>query len=138
MTSEEIKTARTGLELWEFAYTVFLRLLALFFLALTMQVWMQAIGIAPGSETGFDKMPFHWRLAISALCVLHPLTALGLWGLFSWGIAVWLINVLTQLSMYLLFATHYGFDQMAVIFHIICLAIFAIFQLSLRFTNNKV
>lgn len=137
MTTEQTKPQRSGLELWEFAYSVFLRILAIFFIIFSLQVWMQAIGVSSQPEMRFDTMASHWKIATAMLCVLHPVTALGLWGLFSWGIAVWLINILVQLNMYLLFSALYGFDKTTVIFHGFCFAVFAIFQLSLRFTNNK-
>ena len=137
MTTETIKQSRSWHELWEIAYSGFLRLLAIFFIVFTFQIWMKAIGIASDPNVHFATMEPHWRSIVAALCVLHPLTALGLWGLFSWGIAVWLLNVLIQMSMYLLFSNLYGYDQIIVIFHAVCLGIFVIFQLALRITNNK-
>ncbi len=98
---------------------------------------MHAIGLMGGVGAGFDTMPVHWRWIIAIQCVLHPLTALGLWGLFSWGIAVWLINVIMQMVMYLMFSDLYGFDQTLVIFHLVTFAMFVIFQIALRFTDNK-
>ncbi len=137
MTTETIKQPRSWHQIWEIAYSGFLRLLAMFFIVFTFQIWMKAIGISGDPNVHFATMEPHWRSIIAALCVLHPLTALGLWGLFSWGVAVWLLNVLIQMSMHLLFANLYGFDRNAVIFHAVCLGIFVIFQLALRITNNK-
>ncbi len=135
--SESANPSRSTLELWEFAYSIFLRLLAVYFVISTIQVWMLAIGVSSDPQMRFDTMPFHWRMAVASLCVLHPMAALGLWGLFSWGIALWLINILVQLNMYIIFRPLFGFDQQVVIFHAVSFLIFTIFQLSLRFTNNK-
>lgn len=137
MTSSKATNSLRGLQLWEFAYSAFLRLLALFFLLFTFQIWIQAIGVSGDANFRFDTMETHWRFVVAAMCVLHPVTALGLWGLFPWGIAVWLIDVLLQMSMYLVFSTLFGFDQTLVIFHAVCFLIFIIFQLALRFTHNK-
>lgn len=128
---------RTRHEMWEFAYFAFLRVLALFFIVLTIQIWMLAIGLSSDPDLRFDTMPSHWRLVVAILGILHPVTTLGLWGLFSWGIAVWLMNIAVQLTMHLAFAGRYGYDRNLVIFHLVCFAIFVIFQLAMRFTLNK-
>ena len=137
MTSNSSEKTRSGLELWELAYSVFLRILALLFIVFSVQAWMLAIGMSGDGDIRFDTMNTQWRLAIAALCVLHPVTALGLWGLFSWGVAVWLIDILVQLSMHLIFYQLFGINQLLVVFHIVSFAIFVIFQLSLRLTNNN-
>ena len=136
MTTEFSQT-RDSHETWKIAYHVFLRLLALFFMVMAIQVWMKAIGISGVDQVGFDTMPSHWRFVIAALCVLHPVTALGLWGLFTWGVAVWLLAVLVQLAMHLPFASLFGPSQLLVVFHATCLTVFIIFQLALRFTTNR-
>ncbi len=128
---------RVGRPLWEFFYSAFLRVLAVFFLVATIQVWMQAIGISSDPQLRFDTMATHWRLAIAVLCVLHPITALGLWGLFSWGVVVWLIGILVQINMYLIFSNLYGSDNLLILFHLICFLIFVIFQIAMRIIDNK-
>ena len=129
-------TASNSAESWHKAYDIYMRALALFFVIFTIQTWMKAIGIS--GDAGFDTMPTHWRLAIAALCILHPVTALGLWGLFAWGIAVWLISIFVQLAMHLAFASLYGPDQILVIFHVTSFAIFIIFQIAMRISANRV
>jgi hypothetical protein len=135
--STEFTQTRNNLETWKLAYHIYLRLLALFFIILTIQVWMKAIGISGVDQLGFDKMPTHWRFAIAALCVIHPVTVLGLWGLFAWGIAVWLLAVLVQLAMHVVFVSLYQADQILVIFHLTCLVLFIIFQVALRIAANR-
>ena len=119
------------------AYYTFLRVIALFFVVFTIQTWMRAIGISGTGDLGFDTMPNYWRLAIAALCVLHPMTALGLWGLFAWGIAVWLISIVVELTMYLGFSILFGFDPLLAYFHIAGFVIFIIFQIALRISANR-
>jgi hypothetical protein len=128
---------RTRHEIWEFAYNTFLRLLSIFFIIFAIQAWMKAIGISGTEAIGFDNMPVHWRFAIAALCVLHPVTALGLWCLLHWGVALWLINIFVQSSMYLVFSDLYGYEQNLIIFHICSFGIFSIFHLTLRYTTNR-
>ena len=129
-------TARNSAESWHKAYDIYMRLLALFFVIFTIQTWMKAIGIS--GDVGFDTMPAYWRLAIAALCILHPVTALGLWGLFAWGIAVWLISIFVQLIMHLVFTSLYGPDQILVVFHATSFVIFIIFQIAMRISANRV
>ena len=136
MTTDLAKSG-ISLEKWEFSYHTYLRLLAIFFIIFTIQTWMRAIGISAEGELGFDKMPTYWRIAIAALCVLHPMTALGLWGLFAWGIAVWLIGIFIQLTMHLAFPALFGAQTTLVILHITSLAIFIIFQIAIRFAANR-
>ena len=123
-------------EIWHRYYDIFMRLLALFFVIFTIQTWMKAIGIS--GDAGFDTMPTYWRTAIAALCILHPVTALGLWGLFAWGIAVWLISIFVQLVMHLAFTSLYGPDQILVVFHATSFGIFIIFQIAMRISANRV
>ena len=122
---------------WAWGQVIFLRILAMFFLVLAIQYWMRAVGIYGDGSIRFDTMPTHWRVAISALAILHPVTALGLWGLFSWGIAVWLINLAIQVVMHVGFAGNFGSEPLLMSFHLTCFAVFVIMHIALRVTANK-
>ncbi len=119
------------------AYLLFLRIVALFMLAMAIQYWMRLTGVFSGPDMRFDLMAQHWRLASASLAVLAPVAALGLWGQLPWGIVVWLLVVAVELTMFAGFPELFGADLPRVAFHAGCLTLFVGFRLAMRFMPNK-
>ncbi len=69
----------------EWAFTWFIRLLALVALASGVFYWIRLIGVHPGLLWRFDLMPWLWQTAVVALAVLMPVAATGLWMRAPWG-----------------------------------------------------
>ncbi len=112
------KNTRTGVEIVDLLTMLFLRMIALFFVIFAIQYWLRIIGFYEGELFRFDTMPNYWRIAVAVLAVLYPVTGLGLWGLFSWGIVVWVTTLAIEVIMYAAFAHLFGGAQMLVVFHI--------------------
>ncbi|MBL4598308.1 MAG: hypothetical protein JKY82_11915 [Rhizobiaceae bacterium] len=123
--------------LLETLYIVFLRGVALVFVYFALQYWMRLIGIYDGPDYQFDTMAEHWRVAAAVLAVLLPITALGLWGLFSWGPVVWIFAICIEVGMHMGLPQLFGEQQMLMLFHAICLMVFLVLQVAKRFIVNK-
>lgn len=115
----------------------FLRLVAVVLLLYALQYWMRLTGFHQGPENRFDTMSEHWQVAASVLAVLLPVAALGLWGLFSWGVVVWLVAMAIELVMYAGFYDLYGRADLRVAFHVLCLAIYLVFRFAIAVLTNK-
>ena len=109
---------------------IFLRMIALFLLIFTIQYWMRAIGLYEGPEVRFDTMQTHWQIVVAVLSVLLPVAALGLWGLFSWGVPVWIITAVVQLGMHVGFADLYGTQRLTVAFYAASLAVYVFIRVA--------
>lgn len=106
---------------------LFLRLVALFFLIYAVQYWIRIIGYYDGPQYRFDTMSTAWKTAVAILAVLCPLTALGLWGVFSWGVVVWIAAALIELLMYAVYPEVFGANSTRVTFHLATLAMYLVY-----------
>lgn len=131
-TKAEIK-----INLFETLYRVFVRALALCLLYFAIQYWLRLIGYFDGPEYQFDTMSLHWQIACAVLAVVHPVAALGLWGLFSWGLVVWLFSAVVEIAMYTYFTELFGENRELIMFHAGCAAFIAIFLIVDRIITNK-
>jgi hypothetical protein len=116
---------------------VFLRLVALVLLALAIEYWMRVTGLLSGPESAFDNMPNHWRVVSASLAVVLPVAALGLWGLHTWGIVVWIGAAMTEIAMHGLLQSLFGADFKRLAFHLVALAILAGFFVARQMTARR-
>lgn len=87
----------------EWAFTWFIRILALVALASGVFYWVRLIGIHPGLLWRFDLMPWTWQTAVVALAVLMPVAATGLWMRAPWGPVLWFVAALGEIAIYSVF-----------------------------------
>ena len=116
---------------------VFVRCLALVFLFFAIQYWLRLIGYYPGNNFQFDTMDVHWKIVGPVMAVICPLVALGLWGLFSWGIVVWIVAVAIEIAMYAGFQPLFGTHPYLLWFHGCTAAILLGFIIARRIKPNK-
>lgn len=116
---------------------LFVRCLALVFLYFAIQYWLRLIGYFPGENFQFDTMEVHWKVIGPIMAVICPLVALGLWGLFSWGIVVWIVAVAVEIGMYSGFTPLFGTHPYLLSFHGGTAAILLGFIVAKRFRPNK-
>ena len=122
--------SQTAAELLDKLCTLFLRMIALFFVVFAIQYWLRIVGFYEGELFRFDTMPNHWKAAVAILAVLYPVTALGLWGLFSWGIVLWVAALIVEGVMYLGYPHLFGSADMLVIFHVSGILVYLAFRLA--------
>lgn len=103
---------------------VFFRVTAIIFLFYALQYWLLVVGFYGEDAMRFDTMEVHWRIASSSLSVLLPIVALGLWGMYPWGPAIWLIAILIEVTMYAAYSELFGSRPILILLHLICLAIY--------------
>jgi hypothetical protein len=76
-------------------------------------------------------MPVHWQVAATALAVLFPVAAVGLWMPVSWGPVVWFVAACVEIAMHLGFPSLFGENLMVVVLHLTVFAIYALFRVVL-------
>ena len=103
---------------------ILFRILSVFLLVFALKYWAVVVGL--GDENlRFDNMPNYWRAAASALIVLMPVAALGLWGGFRWGVVVWLTTALLECLMYGMYPALFGKQGNLLLFHAISVLAYA-------------
>lgn len=112
----------------EQAFAWFLRLVALYCLALGVLYWVRLIGVYDGPMWRFDLMPLHWQLAVAALASLFPFAASGLWMQASWGPVIWAACVVTETAMYMVYSDLYGRRLAIVVIHLTIALIYCAFR----------
>lgn len=76
-----------------------LRLLAAVFLVSSVQHWGAFFG-SPGVDL-FQNMPVHAQIATLVFAVTKPFVAVGLWLLASWGVVLWVIVAIAEMTLHL-------------------------------------
>lgn len=84
----------------ETLFGCFLRLVSAACLWFALDYWAMLIGFSHGGAGRFDLLPSEWRAAATALAVLYPVAAIGLWLLVSWGPVVWVVAAAIEIAMY--------------------------------------
>ena len=114
---------------------LFLRILAIVFICYAVRYWLLMVGVLD-SEIRFDIMPNHMKIASAFFSVFYPIAALGLWGLFRWGVVVWFLTALTELAMYIFYPQLFGDFNALVIFHATSMSAWLIYIL-IEFLDTK-
>ena len=96
---------------------LFMRVLALIFIWFATRYWLLMVGVLD-AEIRFDTMLNHWKAASAFLSVSYPIAALGMWGLFRWGIVIWIITASIEIIMHVLYPQLYGQHDALVLFHL--------------------
>lgn len=115
----------------ETAFVWFIRLLALYSLALGVYYWVRLIGLHTGLLWRFDLMPWPWQTAVVALAVLMPVAATGLWLRAEWGPVIWFVGAAIEISIYWIFARMFEDRPFMVIFNVACMAMYLALRIAL-------
>lgn len=109
-------------------FQLFQRVVAVFCLLTGLHYWAMLVGLAGGELWRFDLMPNHWRAAASALAVLLPVAAVGLWMPVSWGPVVWFVAAACETVMYIGFPELFGARTWVVLVHLAVGLTYAVFR----------
>lgn len=115
----------------ETAFVWFIRLLALYSLALGVYYWVRLIGLHPGLLWRFDLMPWPWQAAVVALAVLMPVAATGLWLRATWGPVIWFVGAAVEISIYWIFSRMFEDRPFIAVFNVACIVIYLAFRIAL-------
>ena len=116
--------------------SVFLKIVGLCLIAFSIGYWAKIVGI-PNSQASFSTMPGSWQAAISALVILQPIAALGLWGNTRWGVVVWILVILIELSVYFFQPLMLSRPQMLLTFHASSFAFYLIIMALLTYGQAR-
>lgn len=86
---------------WTWRLGLLLRALALVELVKGLGHWAALIG-AGGAAEPFAARPLGWFLTQAFFAAVDPVAAVGLWVGAPWGVAIWLIAALAQMSVLIL------------------------------------
>lgn len=115
----------------ETLFMLFLRLVAVSCLWFALQYWAMLTGFAFDGRGRFDLLPPAWKAAYTALAVLFPVAAVGLWLLVSWGPVIWVIAAATEIAMHEAYPSVFGINKLLVFMHIAVAVVFLLFQVVL-------
>ena len=121
----------------DLAFVLFLRGLALIFLAMSLLIWLKVVGFWPGDANRFDTMTPLWRVYAGVLMVVAPVASVGLWTTLAWGRVVWFLLIGFQSVAVLRFPGAFDSHDEIVLFHLATLAIYLLFQIGERFIAKK-
>ncbi|APY13124.1 hypothetical protein BR10RB9215_C10414 [Brucella sp. 10RB9215] len=121
----------------EWAFTWFMRLLALAALASGVFYWIRLIGIHPGLLWRFDLMPGLWQTAVVALAVLMPVASTGLWMRAPWGPVLWFVAAIGEIAIYSVFARHFEYRPITVAFDVLCILVYIVFRVLLFLEKRR-
>ena len=82
-------------------------------------------------------MPVSWQAALSALVILQPIAALGLWGNTRWGVVVWGLVILIEVLVYVFEPLILSRPQMLLTFHITSFTLYLVIVALLSFGQSR-
>jgi hypothetical protein len=129
MVADSAKGPRPGLT--ETLFVLFLRLVAVGSLWFALQYWAMLTGFSFNGQGRFDLLPPAWKAAYTALAVLFPVAAVGLWLLVSWG------PVATEIAMHEVYPSIFGIDRLLVFAHGAVAIVFVLFQAALFIQRRR-
>ena len=129
MVADSAKAPRPSLT--ETLFVLFLRLVAICSLWFALQYWAMLTGFSFNGQGRFDLLPPAWKAASTALAVLFPVAAVGLWLLVSWGPVIWLIAAATEIAMHEVYPSIFGINRLLVITHFAIAVLFVLFRIVL-------
>ena len=121
----------------ESIFTWFMRIVAAYCLLYGVLYWIRLIGFYPGQLFRFDLMPVHWQIAASALAVLFPFAAAGLWMLASWAPVIWFLCAAGEIAMYVGFPQYFGERWLIVFTHAAVALIYVVLRLVIRLQKRQ-
>jgi uncharacterized RDD family membrane protein YckC len=98
--------------LTEWLMDIFLKLVALACLFMGVQYWAMLVGFSMGGAGRFDLAGLPWKTAGTALAVLYPVAAVGLWLRASWGPVIWVVIAATELAMHEVWGPVFGANRL--------------------------
>jgi len=120
------------LPLTALGYTITARILLLTFLrgiGATLVIagiihWARIIGYVPWRGYFFWDMPTEWQAVTVYFAVFDLTAAVGLWLGVSWGVVMWLMVALSQITMHSLFSDTFGQRPWEITYYIITIVVY--------------
>jgi hypothetical protein len=123
--------------LTEMLFGWFLRLVSVICFWFALNYWAMLIGFSHGGAGRFDLLSPEWRAAATALAVVYPVAAIGLWLLVSWGPVVWVVAAATEVAMDKLYPGFFGPRPLLVLLHGAVAVTFVLFRAALLYQRLR-
>lgn len=117
MSIREKEPAPQPVDRLQMALNIYVRVMAVVMMALGLRQWAIILGVIEGRVGPFEAMPPPWQIATMHLAVVELVASVGLWQRMAWGNVVWFYAALSVVAMHTVFATTFGNDLAAVVFH---------------------
>ncbi|OHV72194.1 DUF6163 family protein [Ensifer sp. LCM 4579] len=121
----------------EILFGWFLRLVSIACFWFALEYWAMLIGFSHGGAGRFDLLPPQWRAAATALAVVYPVAAIGLWLLVSWGPVVWVVAAAIEIAMYESYPGIFGARPLLLLLHGSVAVTFVLFRAVLYFQRLR-
>ena len=135
MAPDSVKIPKMSLT--ERLFGLFLRLVAVSSFWFGLNYWAMLIGFSFGGGGRFDLLPVPWRVAATALAVVYPVAALGLWLLVSWGPVIWVVAAGAELVMFGVYPQIFGAKPLIVILHAVVAVTFVLFRATIFYQRAR-
>jgi hypothetical protein len=133
--SGEMKEQRQSVVQTVFVW--FLRAMAAVAMFAGLSYWAQLIGLSNDTLPRFDLLPVQWQVPCVVLAVLLPVASMGLWMLTSWGVVLWTVACLIEISIYGVWADSFMSRPQLVIGHVAALSVLLIFILIIAWQRYR-
>lgn len=110
-------------------HNIFIAIVTLICVLGAVEYWSLLMGISKDGAMRFDAAPIHWRVAGVILCLLMPLTALGIWFQNGFGRLGWLFVTAIHILMYGFMSEHFGQRPLMLAASILILILIILFQI---------
>jgi hypothetical protein len=104
---------------WRIVLLAFLRVIGATLVIAGIIHWARIIGYVPWRGAYFLEMPTDWRAVTIYYAVFDLAAAVGLWLGASWGVVMWLLVALSQMTMHSLFSDTFGQRPWEITYYII-------------------
>ncbi len=135
MALDSVKVPK--LSLTETLFGLFLRLVAVSCFWFGLSYWAMLIGFSFGGGARFDLLPVPWRVAATALAVVYPVAALGLWLLVSWGPVIWVVAAGAEAVMFAVYPQIFGAKPLLVAAHAAVAVTFVLFRAAIFYQRAR-
>ncbi|MBP1860815.1 hypothetical protein J2Z75_004336 [Rhizobium herbae] len=125
------------LSLTETLFGLFLRLVSISCFWFGLTYWAMLIGFSFGGGGRFDLLPVPWRVAATALAVVYPVAALGLWLLVSWGPVLWVVAAATEIVMFAVYPQIFGVKPLLLVLHGTVAFTFVLFRAAIVYQRAR-
>lgn len=137
MNDEPASHLATRPSLLELARERLMRAVALLCLLFGILYWARLVGVYDHTMWRFDLMPIYWRVPATALAVLFPFAAVGLWLLAPWGPVVWFLCAAIETVMYVGFPAYYGERPLVIVLHFLVAVLYGAIRLALYLKGRR-
>ena len=119
------------------AFVLFKRGVALFLIILALSNWASLIGLTMNGAGRFDLVAPNVRFVQLALAVLYPVAACGLWFGVGWGVVLWGIGAVVEISVHGTYPQIFGAAPLRTGLHILFMCIYLAFWVYLVFIRRR-